>query len=345
MIWQPVIVAIVALDAVSMMVLLHAAYASVMVLLHWQAGSPDPRQLNLEALVDASAYAGRFTLFLQVIASTLLIVAIAHVLPVFIPGAMCGTGVMQATGGLGWRAIGLRIVALLFLWVWYSVDAINRKDPASPLILTASRLVLVAVPLLALATWSTLQSVYGLNLDDPVNCCAVIYDQVGASGTSSGLLMFLGDGLLTYTTVFMAFILAVFSVWIIFRPMPLKGHRYPVLLFFSLAWTILATTALIRVFAAYHYGVLYHYCPWCLFLPEHSMVGYPLFGALFGILAATVAMAIIAKTATGSGIDDRIVGRRMQMEAWVTLAGLAVYVCLGIGPAFWWRLSYGVWMH
>ena len=344
MIWHPLVAAICVIDIATLVVLAHAAYIGIKVLLYWETGSPSPVQLHLEALVDTASYSGRLVLVLQAGAALLLVIAISHVLPSFVPGAMCGTGVIQATGTLGWKALIFRALALLMLWLWFSIDSVNRRHPTPPLPQEASRFVVASVPFVALAIWSTLQAVYGLNLHEPVNCCTVVYDQVSVSSDVGAEPLF-SDTVLVSATVLTLLVTVFLTLWVAIKPLPLKSCRYPFLMISGVAWVFFATLALVHVFASYHYGVLYHHCPWCLFLPEHSMVGYPLFAGLFLVFAESITMAAISGSCRNIPQDQKSATLLIRRKALILGAGIATYLALGIAPVLWWRLSYGVWMH
>ena len=111
-------------------------------------------------------------------------------------------------------------------------------------------------------------------------------------------------------------------------------------------WLPLAAVALVRTFAAYHYGVLHHYCPWCLFLPEYDLVGFPVYSAW--MLVALEAPAVLVLSARGLRERPSVCplaekGTRGAARN-ILLAGL-VFVLLAAGPAVWWRLNFGMWLN
>jgi hypothetical protein len=109
-------------------------------------------------------------------------------------------------------------------------------------------------------------------------------------------------------------------------------------------WVPVAAIALVRVLAAYHYGVLHHHCPWCLFLPVHGGVGYPLFGALmvaaFEGAAAWGAAAIAARYP----VVEPAGAARVRRSGRRVVAAVLLFFLLSAGPALLWRLRFGVWM-
>ncbi len=283
MIWHPLVLAVVGLDLLGLLALLFAAATALQVLLHWAPGSAAAAQITLERRAETAEMAARCGFWVLLAASLVLVVGITNVLPELVPGAMCGTGVLQATAGSGARALGFRFGALVLLCGWRMLETVNRRQPQRTLTVPAARLLLLTLPLALLAAGDTLQALAGLDVHQPVDCCAVVYDQFRppelagrAAGLPDGLwLALFGGG---------ACLLGVLAVSLARAADPVRGRWPGALAGASLLWAGAAAMALVRVLAAYTYQVLHHYCPWCLFLPEHRFVGFPLFGAL--LLAA-----------------------------------------------------------
>jgi hypothetical protein len=114
-----------------------------------------------------------------------LIVAVSNVLPDIVPGAMCGTGVIQATEGMGNRALVFRFLAVFMLFLRCDIEKIDRTNPDSLLVQTNARFLLMAIPVLFLSMTATFQAISGLNVQQPVDCCAAVYDAVRSSGDIS----------------------------------------------------------------------------------------------------------------------------------------------------------------
>jgi len=112
----------------------------------------------------------------------------------------------------------------------------------------------------------------------------------------------------------------------------------------AVIWSILAALATVRVYSAYHYEVLAHPCPWCLFTLEHWAVGYPIFGALIltGLAgpAALISAVVGRRWAELSAPADRA-ARRAALRA---LVGVVLFAALAFGPALAWRARFGVWI-
>ena len=342
MITHPAVLAVLTADGITLLILALAGWTALRIALHWSPGAADRDQLALEADAEAAAVAGRLALGLAGVATGLFVVAVTAVLPGLVPGAMCGTGVFQGMSGLGGRAMAFRGIGLGLLFLWGVVEGLNRRHPEGPLTRTAARLLLLALPVVTLGAVETARAVFALDLHQPVSCCAVVYDQIrspDAARTTAGLpdrfwvgaCLVLGAATLTG------------AARLIRCRTP---DRCP-----AIATTVATTAflpaaaiALVRVLSAYHYGVLHHHCPWCLFLPDHRLVGYPLFGAL--ALVAVEGIAAAAAVKVGRRVPDLAPAAtvRLRKSGRRILAGWTVFALLALLPPVVWRIRYGVWM-
>jgi hypothetical protein len=339
---HPAILAVLTADGITLLLLALAGWTALRITLHWSPGDADRRQLTLEADAEGTAITGRMALGLAGLSTGLLVVAVTAVLPDLVPGAMCGTGVLQGMGGLGGRAIALRGVGLGLLLMWGVVEGLNRQDPEGPLTRTAARLLLLALPTVALGAIETARAVFALDLHQPVSCCAVVYDQIrspNAARTTAGLSdrFWVGACLATGAATLAGAAMLTRCRTPARRPAIVTAIS-------AAAFLPAAAVALVRVLSAYHYGVLHHHCPWCLFLPDHRLVGYPLFGALALVAAEGIAAVVAAR------VGRRVPGlapaatARLRRAGWRILTGLAVFALLALIPPAVWRIRYGVWM-
>ena len=338
---HPLILAVAAADAAVVVLLLMAAFTAARVVTGWRRGEPTREQLRLERRAESASVQGRWAFGIFVLGSLTYVVAVAEVLPAIVPGAMCGTGVVQATNGLADRALGLRLLALLLLGAWRLHDGLDRADPTSPLVPTTARLMLLAVPVAVVAALDTFGSMASLDAQTPVDCCSVVFDQVRSvaeATTTAGL----SDTTLTNTTIVLGTLLAALAVWIVATPGRSLRLATAILGLTALVGVPVAAVALVRVFSAYHYGVLHHHCPWCLLLPEHRLVGFPLFGALLIVLLDGVGAHLAARIAGTEPTLADAGPRRARTAARRVLLAVLVFSALTGGPALLWHLRYGV---
>jgi hypothetical protein len=256
---------------------------------------------------------------------------------------MCGTGVLQATDGLGGRALLYRFLTLGILYLWLILEKLNNLQPDWPLAGRNARVMLLVLPFHLLAVSTTLQAVLRIDSHQPVDCCAAVYDQfqnLTSAQHSAGIpnsLWLLIFWLLT--------ILVIISGLQVRRVQPsgrVKTAGWMALL--ALLWVPTAAVVLIRVFAAYYYQVLHHYCPWCLFLPDHKFVGIPLFFSLAVVLLEGPAAYLTAKVAAKYPQMVPTATRRSNIAGLRILLAAGAFISMVTLPAIFWRLQYGVWI-
>lgn len=337
---HPLGLAVIAGDVVALVLLFMAAISSARLVTGWSPGAPTRRQLLLERRSEASSIQGRCAFWAFLLGSLVLVISVAAVLPPIVPGAMCGTGVVEATGGLANRALALRLLALVLLGAWRLTDRLGRAAPISPLGTLPARLLLLVTPIATIAALDTAAALGSLDVHTPVDCCAVVFDQVN-SVVEATRTWGLSDGVWTWLTVALGALLLPVAVWTGAAPGRLATSLLALL---AIAWVPVAAVAMVRVFSAYHYGVLHHHCPWCLFLAEHHLVGYAVFGALLVVLFDGVGVFLAARFGRiAPGLAERV-SVRVRQGAWRAALAVCVYGLLTAVPALAWRLRFGVWM-
>ncbi|MBW2455306.1 MAG: hypothetical protein JRI68_12380 [Deltaproteobacteria bacterium] len=341
MLAHPLVAAVVLVDTLTLVLLAPAAAAAIRVVLGWAPERTHAAQLRLETQAERASVLARYAALCLVVASACLVVAVTVVLPDLVPGAMCGTGVMQATGGLGQRAIALRALAVALLAGWNVADRLNRSHPRAPLTVVGARGLLLATPFVLLAVVDTFRALWGVDLSQPVDCCAVVYDQVRPrTGAAAALLT--ADQWLAISGAGTVALLALAS-WLRVQS---RGATVvsAALAVVALAWAPATAFALVDGLAAYHYEVLHHQCPWCLFLGEHYAVGYPLFGAIAWVVLEGFAAFVATRLAAGEVRVAQAARARARRAALGLIVGALVYWAVAGLPAVIWRLRFGTWM-
>jgi len=343
MILHPLLFAVVVGDLLSLLLWLGAAVTAFQVVIKWVPQSTERKQIQLERRVETARLSARFSFAVFFLSTTLLIIGITNVLPEIVPGAMCGTGVLQATDGLGGRALLYRFFVFFIMGLWFTSEKLNLSRPNAPLTKYNSRVLLLALPFFFLAVITTFRGFLSIDSHQPVDCCAMVYDQfsnLAAARKIAGI----PNTFWVWTFWTLTVVMLLFAVWSQ-RTKRTNGDKASgSLAVISVIWVPIAAITLVRVYAAYFYQVLHHHCPWCLFLPEHKFVGVPLFGVLFIITLEGPISYLAAKTAanypdllTRARIRSRLAGLRLL------LATVAYTGMVGL-PAIYWRLLYGVWL-
>jgi hypothetical protein len=339
MILSPLLLAVILSDVVGLLFLAAAVVQTFDVLENWQPAGSTARQLTLERRVEMAGLYGHLALGGFAVGGLLLLVAICHSLPVVVPGAMCGTGVLQAAGTPGWRALVFRCLALLLLGVAGLINGLNQATPTAPLAPPLTRTLLLALPICGLTLYDTARAFLVLDTHAPVSCCAVIYTQVASTTDKASLISLPAPFLVGCLALLSTLILAL-----LFNPRIKAAARGLLILAAVALWLPLAGTVLLTCFAAYHFEVLAHRCPWCLFLPEHRLVGYPLL-ATFLVMGMEAPVPWLLQRLSRHYPDCEAAAELRLRKVGVRIVlAMAVFWTVGGLPALIWRLRYGVWL-
>lgn len=307
---------------------------------HWSPGDADGGQLRRERRWEMACLLGRWALFTLTGAALLWLVGIVAVWHGVVPGAMCGTGVLQAMGGHGVRAMVFWGMALLVLHGWRVLDFLDSGDPDGLLTPTVARVLLIVGALLVPAVIHSWLALMHIDPAAPVSCCAAVYDQVlrpegaGAMGRGgalvAGWLSLVGGGLLT--------VLAA-RQW---RCRGLSTGFLPAAA--AAGWAVAAAVAVKHFWSAYYYQVLSHPCPWCLFLPDHYGAGFAVYGAMTVTVATGVTLwaadRVRRRHPSLSAAADAIMGRAARRM----MVALLLFILLTAGPALAWKVRTGLWL-
>ena len=343
MIWHPLLLTALTAQVIGLLLLAAAAAKSFRILTGWDPFAADRAQLSLEIEAEAAVILGHWALGTFIFSSALMVLGITNVFPALIPGAMCGTGVLQAMGRAGTDCLVLNGALLGILLFWNAAEALGRRWPDFPQARLGARLLLLALPVAILAGARSVGAAWGVDTHRPVDCCAAVYDQyrtLSEAESISGL----ADGF--WLTVWSALSLLLFGLAA--RVRRSSDHaiaaRTGVLAATAAAWVPVAAVTLTDILASYHYGVLQHRCPWCLFLLQHHLVGLPLFGSL-AVIAFEGLTGYLLPRAVKS--DPRLWPAaldRSRRAAGRILAALLVFMSLTALPPLFWYLRFNVWI-
>jgi hypothetical protein len=345
MIWHPLQLTALAAQIVGLILLTAAAVRAFRIVIGWNPASTDRTQISLEIAAEAAVLLARWALAIYLFAVLMLILGIANLFAALIPGAMCGTGVLQAMGRAGTGALVVNAFLLGLLLFWHTVEKLGRQRPDYPLARLVARLLLLALPVAVVAISQSISAALAVDTHRPVDCCAAVYDQyrtLRAAQSISGL----PDVFWLAIWIGLSLVVCALGFKVRLTPTASSQQRWNgALATIVSAWIPVAAVTLTNILAAYHYGVLQHRCPWCLFLPQHRAVGYPLFGALavigFEGLTAFLLPAAVARTAP---ILLPAAYERCRAAAGRVLIALALFVLLTALPPLFWQVRHGVWI-
>lgn len=318
-----------------------AAVRAMDVAVNWNPAHRCHGQLRRELRAETASLLGRGAFFCLCVACFLWVAGVAVAWHRIVPGAMCGTGVLQAMGPFGSRAILFWSLTLVLLYAWQVLDRLDRRDPTGVLTPGAARSLLTASPFFLLSLVYSWRALVAVDPAAPVSCCAAAYDQVFSGSIGSAL----GTGVVTFAlwgSLLGSAILVGTASWSLHSRC--RGKDVTMAMG-TILWVVLAAIAVKQVWSSYYYQVLSHPCPWCLFLPDYFCVGFFIFGCL--ALAMLEGVALWA----GHRVHDRnpelsaAAHRRCQNAAWRILAAIAGYTMATVLPAVHWRISTGVWLN
>lgn len=339
---HPLVLSALVVDALGMLGIAAAVPAAAQVMVSWKPGDASRAQLTLERRAESGSAWARMGLVLHAAGLLMTLVAINHVLPHIVPGAMCGFGAVQAMPD-GRLMLVLRVVSVLALVGWWEMDRADRATPVGVLAQGAARALLVAAPIAAVSTWQTAMSLLHVDVQTPVSCCAAVFD-LGGGPIRTGSIPVAGNGVVALTLAGGA-ALIVAALWGRrggLRAWPTRWASLAVA--GAAAWTVVAGWALVDVSGPYVFGVLGHRCPFCLMLPSHGAVGYVGYGAmavvLIDTLRAAVASAVGVRRHASRSLAERTVRRSLTRVALATI----VFLATAFLPVLWWRAREGVWI-
>jgi hypothetical protein len=242
----------------------------------------------LSVFVERADRAGRIAFFFFCVSTALAISLIALVLPTILPGAACGSDVIQAGGGGG--MLSYRLIVLAVLYVWYHRNRLDRLMPGAPLRENNLRLLMAALPIAFLLLKSAI--VFARGLSDPgwVNCCAVVYDAAGNLERFSPGGRGLGrPGLFALHGLSAVFLFA--GGWAVRRRKLIPAFRPSWIWVFVPVWSFIAYLVVVYGYADDFLMDPAPDCPWCLLLPRYRFVGFVyftciVFAGLEGFIAA-----------------------------------------------------------
>ncbi|MFO7715602.1 hypothetical protein [Desulfosarcina sp.] len=340
MIWHPLVWAFWIAAAAGLLLYALGAVRALNVIQNWSPADADIVQLQRERHAETAALFGHWSLGCLTAAAILGLTGVAVVWHHIVPGAMCGTGVLQALGTNGSRAMIFWGGALITLYGWRVMDRLDCQHPQGVLTQTGARVMLTAAPFLTLAIFYSWQALMQVESVPPVSCCAAVYDQILNDASGSAAMEWFSP-ISLWGSLAGSGALAILAAIIIRFP-----HRRPGALMIGIAifWTIGATVAVKQVWSAYYYQVLSHPCPWCLFLPEYYGAGFFIFGCMAVVVMESTALWLADITRSRYPILADPAARRMHQAAWRIAMALAGFTLLTTGPAIVWRLRTAVWI-
>jgi hypothetical protein len=306
----PTVLALNGTALVTALLMLVAAGFGLQVLRHWDIESGSELQLVLERRTYLIATLVAWC-FVSAILSLLLFVHNAEQMSTQIVGAMCATGVLNASPW-GWPALFLKIVVFLAGAAWLMLNRIDNQAPDYPLVRVKYGLLLGIAPLVLADAAVQIRFFMGLDPDVITSCCGALFTPEG-EGIASRLSAV--DPATSLVAMY-ASGLAVLGLGIRYR------RRTRAAAAFSLAASLAfgsALAAVVSCIALYVYAHPHHHCPFCILKSGHGYVGYWLYIPLFAATALSLGIGLVSRWRRVPTLTDIIAcdGKRFASVAMI----------------------------
>ena len=336
------LIAVVIGDLLSLLLWLVATKTAFQIVVKRVPQLANGDQSQLEQGVKTTGLIAKFSLAIFCLSTALFIIGITNVLPASVFGAMCGSGVLQATGGLGNQALMYRFLVFFVMILWLTYEKLNPGRLDAPLTVYNSRLVLLVLPFFLLAAVTTYRGILRIGSHQPVDCCEVVYNQI-SNLTGARQIVGIPETFWIGTFWILTALMILCALWSLKAKRPHEAKASGFLAAMALFWVPVAAITLVQVYTACFYHVLLHHCPWCLFLPEQKFVGVPLFGALIIVTLEGPISYLTVKTAARFPDLLPTACRRSRLASLRLIFATVAYTAMIAVPAIYSRLHFGVW--
>ena len=343
MILHPLLIVVVIGDLVSLSLWLGAAKTAFQIVAKRAPQSVKGDQIQRDRGGKTARLMAKFSLAIFSLSTALFIFGITNVLPASVSGAMCASGVLQGTDGLGGQAFMYRFFVFFIMTLWLTYEKLNLSRLNAPLTVYNSRIVLLVLPFFLLAVITTYRGILRIGSHQQVDCCEIVYDQfsnLAAARQIAGI----PETFWVWTFWVLTASMILCAAWSLKAKRPNQAKATGTLALLALAWVPIAAITLVQVYTANFYQVLLHHCPWCLFLPEQKFVGVPLFGALVIITLEGSIAYLAVKTGINYPALLSAAKRRSRLAGLRLLIAVVAYTGIVGLPAIYWRLHYGGWI-
>ena len=240
-----------------------ALYFSVYILLQYKKNATSSQQYELEKKSFLLNSIVKISLIIYIFLFGLFAFSIDDI-SAFIPGAMCGAGVV-GSGEFGTSLVALKFIAIILSMLWISIDTQDQKGENFPYF-KKKLYFFIFLYLLLFTTWSLEVNFFmSLSMEEPVLCCSNIYK----SDTNSFLF---GMNILEVVALFYAtYISILISTYFKKRTM---------LFLLSIVFLYLSYISIVYFFSTYIYELPTHKCPYCILSKEYYFIGYFIYASL-----------------------------------------------------------------
>jgi len=244
-----------------------AFYLSVKIYFGWDLESSSKKQYKLEKQSFLTATIIKYIFAIKVPLFLFFVFTIDKISNV-LTGAMCGTGVIDATS-YGIYLLILKIINLYLFAYWLVLHSQDMKDEKQRF--TKVKFGFFSIIFLLFISELIIESLMfgAIDVDKMVSCCGTIYSATSSSYIST---IFQVKSYILLGSFYGVFLLMILSY--IFKNKYLYAFLNMLFIFSSLV-------SLIVFFGTYIYELPTHHCPFCLLQKDYYYIGYLLYTTLF----------------------------------------------------------------
>jgi hypothetical protein len=244
-----------------------AFYYSLKIVLYFDGAATTPLQYRLEKQSYLVATIINFIFFIKIVLFIFFIFTLDKIASL-LPGAMCGAGVVNATG-YGTPLLMLKILNLYIFGYWIVLNKEDMKSPKRKYLRLKFALFCLAYILLVIEMVSQMLMFASIDTKSVVDCCGAIFSK--NSQTYMATFLSMPHSLLVALFYGLYLLLGVFYL--------LKNRYFYGV--FNILFMVLSLITLIAFFGTYIYELPTHHCPFCLLQSDYHYIGYILYSLLF----------------------------------------------------------------
>jgi hypothetical protein len=267
MLLTPEIITIEILDIIFVVFATITFIIALNVVFFWDKNAYTQKQYKLQLQSYLGATIIKFIFYLKIPLFLFFIYTLDSIAS-FLPGAMCGAGVVNATE-YGTPLLFLKLLNIYLFGYWIVLHKEDMQSKAQKYIRLKFIVYLVAYFLLLSEIYLEFEMFSSLDISEVVDCCGAIFSTTDHS--------YLAELLSIKTPIMLGFFYGTFLLMFIAF---FLRNRY----LFSLGnlfFIIISLLSLIAFFGTYIYELPTHHCPFCILQKEYYYIGYVLYTFLY----------------------------------------------------------------
>ncbi|MEO1953638.1 MAG: hypothetical protein ABGW74_02920 [Campylobacterales bacterium] len=267
MLLNPEVLTLLILDFVFAFFGIIAFILSVKIFLKWDLSSTSESQYRLEKQAFLASTIIKYIFLIKVPLFLFFVFTLDKIADVLV-GAMCGAGVVDASG-YGIYLLLLKILNIYIFAFWLTLHFNDMKKEQQPY----TRLKFgVFIPIFFLFMAELIVEYFmfsDIDIHQMVDCCGTLYSNSSASYISV---------LFKINTVFLVGLF--YGTYIAMFLSYLYKKRY-IFSFLNVLFLFISIVSLIMFFGTYIYELPTHHCPFCFLQKDYNYVGYLIYVLLF----------------------------------------------------------------